>query len=63
MSKDKAREILEKQREKINEDLEKLQDLEKKIDEESNDADILGPRDDIERQRIRKDIEESEKDD
>jgi hypothetical protein len=59
MNKEKARELLEKQKEQLRGNLKKYEEAEKNLNKRHDSADILGPKNDFEYQRMRKDIEDS----
>ena len=57
MNKDQAKELLKNQKSLLRENLKKYQNAEKDIDDEGSD--VLGPRDDLEYQKMINDIKES----
>jgi hypothetical protein len=59
MNKEKAKELLESQKKQLKDNLKKYRKAENNLNEDQVDTDILGPRDDLEYQRMIKDIEES----
>jgi hypothetical protein len=59
MNKDKAKALLESQKEQLRENLKKHEKAENTLDKDHGGADILGPRDELEYQRMLKDIKES----
>jgi hypothetical protein len=60
MNKEKARDLLDKQKAQLKNNLKKYQNAEKGIEGDELGADVLGPRNDIENQQLKKEIEESE---
>jgi hypothetical protein len=62
MNKDEARKLLDRQKVQLKNNLKKYQDAEKVTKVDEFEADVLGPRNDLEYQRLTKDIKESEDD-
>lgn len=62
MNKEKAKKLLESQEKQLKENLKKYKEAEENLDEDQVGIDILGPRDELEYQRMIKDVEESDKD-
>lgn len=60
MSKKRAKELLESQRKQLEENLKKYTEAENKNEEGLANADVLGPRDDLEHKRMLKEIEGKE---
>jgi hypothetical protein len=60
MNKEKARNLLDKQKAQLKNNLKKYQKAENGIEDNELGVDILGPRNDLENQRLKKEIEESE---
>lgn len=59
MNKEKAKELLERQKEQLRGNLKKYEEAERNLNKHHDSADILGPKDDLEYQRMRKDIRDS----
>lgn len=62
MNKETAKELLKNQKKQLKDNLKKFKDAEANLDEDRPEADTLGPRDELEYQRMIKDIKESNKD-
>lgn len=58
MSKKRAKELLESQRKQLEKNLKKYMEAETGNEESLDDADVLGPRDELERKRMLKEIED-----
>ncbi len=60
MNKEKARDLLDKQKAQLENNFKKYQNAEKGIEDDELGAGVLGPGNDIENQQLKKEIEESE---
>jgi hypothetical protein len=60
MNRQNAKALLEKQKKKLRENFKRNMDAEKNLDSSLSGSDVFGPRDQLEYQRILKDIRESE---
>lgn len=59
MTKKDAKDLLERQKKKLRENLKKYQEAEDQDKDQGSSSDILGPRDDIEYQKSINDVKES----